>query len=126
MSTTEETCATSRRLLAFPSATRKSMFCVNESISLQIGRFKQMAKKLDGILIEVNGGLVSYVEVDGIPTNAYYLIDWDSLLGDGDTREAWEKLEEEVQKFIRDRYPTEFAAIQRRLKEEAKDETQQS
>ncbi len=85
-----------------------------------------MAKKLDGILIEVNGGLVSYVEVDGIPTNAYYLIDWDSLLGDGDTREAWEKLEEEVQEFIRDRYPTEFAAIQRRLKEEAKDETQQS
>ena len=26
-----------------------------------------MAKKLDGILIEVNGGLVSYVEVDGEP-----------------------------------------------------------
>ena len=46
------------------------MFCVNESISLQIERLKQMAKKLDGILIEVNGGLVSYVEVDGIPTNA--------------------------------------------------------
>jgi hypothetical protein len=26
-----------------------------------------MTKKLDGILIEVNGGLVSYVEVDGEP-----------------------------------------------------------
>jgi len=53
-----------------------------------------VAKKLDGILIEVNGGLVSHVEVDGIPTNAYYLIDWDCLLGDGDTREAgknWRK-----------------------------------
>jgi hypothetical protein len=85
-----------------------------------------MAKKLDGILIEVNGGLVSYVEVDGMATNAYYLIDWDCLLGDGDTREAWEKLEEEVQEFIRDRYPTEFAAIQGRLKEESEDETQQS
>ncbi len=85
-----------------------------------------MAKKLDGILIEVNGGLVSYVEVDGIPTNAYYLIDWDCLLGDGDTREAWEEMEEEVQEFIRDRYPTEFAAIQRRLKEEAEGGTQQS
>ena len=86
-----------------------------------------MAKKLDGILIEVIGGLVSYVEVDGIPTSAYYLIDWDCLLGDGDTREAWEELEEEVQEFIRDRYPTEFAAIQRRLKEETEDDkTQQS
>jgi hypothetical protein len=85
-----------------------------------------MAKKLDGILIEVNGGLVSYVEVDGIPTDAYYLIDWNGLLGDGDTREAWEELEEEVQEFIRDRYPTEFAAIQRRLKERAEDETHQS
>ena len=86
-----------------------------------------MAKKLDGILIEVNGGLVSHVEVDGTPTNSYFLIDWDCLLGDGDTREAWEKLEEEVQVFIRDRYPTEFAAIQRRLKEETEaDKTQQS
>jgi hypothetical protein len=85
-----------------------------------------MAKKLDGILIEVSGGLVSCVEVDGKPTSAYYLIDWDCLLGDGDTREAWEELEEEVQEFIRDRYPTEFAAIQRRLKEEAGDETEQS
>jgi hypothetical protein len=86
-----------------------------------------MAKKLDGILIEVNGGLVSYVEVDGIPTNAYYLIDWDCLLGDGDTREAWEELEEEVQVFIRDRYSTELAAIQRRLKGEAEDDkTQQT
>jgi hypothetical protein len=103
------------------------MFCVNESISLLIGRLEQMAKKLDGILIEVNGGLVSYVEVDGEPASAYYLIDWDCLLGDGDMREAWEALEEEVREFIRDRYPTEFAAIQRRLKEEtADDKTQQS
>jgi hypothetical protein len=78
-----------------------------------------MAKKLDGILIEVNGGLVSYVEVDGKPTSAYYLIDWDCLLGDSDTRESWEGLAEKVQDFIRDRYPMEFAAIQERLKEEA-------
>jgi hypothetical protein len=69
---------------------------------------------------------MSHIEVDGIPTNAYYLIDWDCLLGDGDTREAWEALEEEVQEFIRDRYPTEFAAIQKRHKEEEQDRTQQS
>ena len=80
---------------------------------------KKPKAKLDGILIEVNGGLVSHVEVDGQPPRAYYLIDWDCLLGDGDTREMWEKLNEEVQEFIRDRYPTEFAAIQERLREEA-------
>jgi hypothetical protein len=84
-----------------------------------------MAKKLDGILIEVNGGLVSYVEVDGKPTDAYYLIDWDCLLGDSDTGEAWEKLAEEVQEFIRDRYPAEFAAIQERLTEESGDDATQ-
>ena len=79
---------------------------------------KKLAKKLDGILIEVNGGLVSYVEVDGKPA-AYYLIDWDCLLGDSSTCEGWEELDEEVRQFIRDRYPTEFAAIQERIKEEA-------
>lgn len=78
-----------------------------------------MAKKLDGILIEVDGGLVSYVEVEGEPASDYYLIDWDCLLGDSNTHEAWEELEEEVREFIRDRYPIEFAAIQERLKEEA-------
>ena len=78
-----------------------------------------MAKKLNGILIELNGGLVSYVEVDGTPTDTYHLIDWDCLLGDGGTSESWEGLSEEVQKFIRDHYPIEFTAIQERLKEEA-------
>jgi len=38
-STTEVTCATSRRPLAFPSVTRKSMFCANESI-LQVARHR--------------------------------------------------------------------------------------
>lgn len=80
---------------------------------------KKLKAKLDGILIEVNGGLVSHVEVDGQPPSAYYLIDWDCLLGDGDTCEMWERLSEEVREFIRDRYPTEFAAIQERLREEA-------
>jgi hypothetical protein len=42
------------------------------------------------------------------------------------TRLAWEDLNTEEQEFIRNRYPTEFAAIQQRLKEEAEDETQQS
>src|SRR5713101_5418923 len=127
MSTTEGTCATSRRLPAFLSATRKSMFCANESISFQIGRFKQMAKKLDGILIEVNGGVVSYVQFNGKPVTAYHLFDWDELLGDSDARRAWEGLSSEEQEFLRDRYPTEFAAIQERLKEEAGDDaTQQS
>ena len=86
---------------------------------LQIGRRKQMAKKLKGILIEVNGGVVSYVQFNGKPVNAYHLFDWDELLGDSDTRRAWEGLSTEEQEFIRDRYPTEFAAIQERLKEEA-------
>ena len=84
-----------------------------------------MVKKLDGILIEVSGGLVSYVELDG-QAASYSVLDWDILLGDGNTREAWEELDEEVWEFIRDRYPTEFAAIQERLKEETDDETQQS
>jgi len=64
MSTIEEICATSRRLPALPLATRKSMFCVNESISTRIGRCELMAKQLDRILIEVKGGPVAYFEVD--------------------------------------------------------------
>jgi hypothetical protein len=86
---------------------------------LQIGRLKQIAKKLDGILIEVNGGVVSYVQFNGKPVTAYHLLDWDELLGDSDTRRAWEGLSTEEQEFICDCYPTEFAAIQERLKEEA-------
>ena len=78
-----------------------------------------MAKKLKGILIEVNGGVVSYVQFNGKPITAYHLLDWDDLLGDCDTRTAWEGLSTEEQDFIRDRYPIEFAAIQERLKEEA-------
>jgi hypothetical protein len=78
-----------------------------------------MAKKLKGILIEVNGGVVSYVQFNGKPVKAYHLFDWDELLGDSDTQKAWEDLSTEEKDFIRDRYPTEFAAIQERLKEEA-------
>jgi len=87
-----------------------------------------MPKKLKGILIEVNGGVVSYVEFNGKPATTYHLFDWDELLGEGDTCRAWKGLSTEEQKFIRDRYPTEFAAIQERLKEETEDdgETQQS
>lgn len=78
-----------------------------------------MAKKLKGILIEVNGGVVSYVELSGKPITSYHLFDWDELLGDGDTRRAWEGLSQEEQQFIRKRYPVEFKAIQQRLEEEA-------
>ncbi len=94
---------------------------------LQTGRRKQIAKKLKGILIEVNGGVVSYVQFNSKPVTIYHLFDWDELLGDSDTRRAWEGLSSEEQEFIRNRYPTEFAAIQERLKEEAGDDaTQQS
>ena len=85
-----------------------------------------MPKKLKGILIEVNGGVVSYVQFNGKPALAYHLLDWDDLLGDSDTRRAWEGLSTEEQRFIHDRYPTEFAAIQERLKEEAEDQAQPS
>lgn len=99
---------------------REELNCaeVPDGTSVQIGRRKKMAKKLNGILIEVNGGVVSYVQFNGKPVTAYHLLDWDDLLGDSDTRTAWEGLSTEEQKFIRDRYPTEFAAIQERLKEE--------
>jgi hypothetical protein len=80
------------------------------------------SRKLDGILIEVNGGVVTYVQFNGKPVAAYHLFDWDELLGDGDTALAWEGLSAEERDFIRDRYPTEYAAIQERLKEEATDE----
>jgi hypothetical protein len=108
---------------------REELNCAEDpgGTPLQIGRLKQMAKKLGGILIEVNCGVVSYVQFNGKPVTAYHLFDWDELLGDGDTYRAWEGLSIEEQKFIRDRYPTEFAAIQERLQEEAGDEaTQQS
>jgi hypothetical protein len=82
-------------------------------------------KKLEGILIEVNGGVVTYVQFNGKPVASYHLFDWDELLGDGDTALAWEGLSSEEREFIRDRYPTEFEAIQERLQEEA-DATQQS
>src|SRR5258708_14669652 len=106
MSTTEEICGTSRKIEEFLLATKKSTCCVNESISTQLRRLKQMATKLKGILIEVNGGLVSYVEFNGKPPAAYHLLDWDELLGEGDTRTAWEGLSNEEQQFIRGRYPT--------------------
>jgi hypothetical protein len=93
----------------------------------QTRRLKKMAKKLKGILIEVNGGVVSYVEFNGKPPATYHLLDWDELLGDSDNRRAWEGLSSEEHEFIHDRYPTEFAAIQERLKEDAgNDATQQS
>lgn len=79
-------------------------------------------KHLKGILIEVNGGVVSYVEFNGKPVAAYHLFDWDELLGDGDTRKAWEGLSEEEQQSIRNRYPVEYKAIQERLEEEATSE----
>src|ERR1700691_4610882 len=100
------------------------MRCVNESIPLH-WRHKQMEKRLNGILIEVNGGVVSYVQFNGKPVTAYHLLDWDELLGDSDTRKAWEGLSTEEQEFISDRYPTEFAAIQERLKEEVGDDANQ-
>jgi hypothetical protein len=78
-----------------------------------------MAKNLKGILIEVNGGVVTYVQFNGKPVAAYHLFDWDELLGDGDTRKSWEGLSTGEQEFIRDRYPIEFKAIQERLAEEA-------
>ena len=81
-----------------------------------------MPKKLKGILIEVNGGVVTYVEFNGKPPAAYHLLDWDELLGDGDTRTAWEGLSNEEREFVRDRYPIEFEAIQERLEEEATNE----
>lgn len=80
-----------------------------------------MSKKLKGILIEVNGGVVSYVQFDGKPVAVYHLFDWDELLGDGDTRKAWEGLSQDEQQFIRNRYPVEYKAIQQRLEDEATD-----
>ncbi len=79
---------------------------------------RKKTPKLDGILIEVNGGVVTYVQFNGKPAAAYHLFDWDELLGDGDTRLAWEGLSAEEQAFIRQRYPREYAAIQERLREE--------
>ena len=81
----------------------------------------EKTKKLEGILIEVNGGVVTYIELNGKPVAAYHLFDWDELLGDGDTRKAWEGLSVEEQQFIRNRYPVEYRAIQERLKEEGTD-----
>ncbi len=80
-----------------------------------------MSKKLKGILIEINGGVVSCVQFDGKPVAAYHLFDWDELLGDGDTRKAWEGLSQEEQEFIHKRYPVEYKAIQARLREEGAD-----
>jgi hypothetical protein len=111
------------------SRLREELNCteVPGNTPLQIGRSKKMPKKLKGILVEVNGGVVSYVQFNGKPVTAYHILDWDELLGDSDTRRTWEGLSTEEQEFIRDRYPIEFAAIQERLKEEAGDgATQQS
>jgi hypothetical protein len=70
---------------------------------VQIGRRKKMAKKLKGILIEINGGVVSYVQFNGKPVTTYHLLDWDELLSDGDTCRAWEGVSTEEQEFIRGR-----------------------
>ena len=52
-------------MLAFLLATMNSTCCVDESTSLRIERREWMAKKFDGILIEVKSGPVSSVGVDG-------------------------------------------------------------
>jgi hypothetical protein len=39
-----------------------------------------MAKKLKGILIEVNGGVVTYVQCNGKPVVAYHLLDRKSVV----------------------------------------------
>jgi hypothetical protein len=90
----------------------------------EVGETPQKEKKLEGILIEVNGGVVTYVQFDGKPVATYHLFDWDELLGEGDTCTAWEGLSTDEQEFLRDRYPTEFTAIQERLEEEATSENQ--
>ena len=110
------------------SRLREELNCaeVPGNTRLQNGRLKQMPKKLKGILVEVNGGVVTHVQFNGKPVAVYHLFDWDELLGDSDTRRAWEGLSTEEQEFIRNRYPIEFAAMQERLKEEAEDETPQS
>jgi len=84
----------------------------------EVCEMAKMGKKLKGILIEVNGGVVTYVQFNGKPVAAYHLFDWDELLGEGDSCTAWEGLSTEEQEFIRDRYPTEFQAIQERLQQE--------
>jgi hypothetical protein len=78
-----------------------------------------VANKLGGILIEVNRGVVTYVQFNGRPVAAYHLLDWDDPLGEGDTHTAWDGLSTEEQEFVRNPYPTEFAAIQERLEEKA-------
>jgi hypothetical protein len=88
----------------------------------KITKTRNKTMTLEGILIEVNGGVVTYVQFNGKPVAAYHLFDWDELLADGDTSLAWEGLSTEEREFIRHRYPTEYAAIQERLKEEATDE----
>ncbi len=66
------------------------------------------------IYVEISGGC--YVSATNVPAgHAVELIDWDNLLGDGDTEQGWNRLDVEAQAFIKENYPLDYAEILRRL-----------
>jgi hypothetical protein len=66
------------------------------------------------IYVEISGGC--YVSATNVPQgHSVELIDWDNLLGDGDTEQEWNRLAAEARAFIKKSYPLDYAEILRRL-----------
>lgn len=66
------------------------------------------------IYVNISGGC--YQCAENVPErHAVEVIDWDNLLGDGDTADEWNRFDNEVRQFIRDNYPQEYKLIRDRL-----------
>lgn len=66
------------------------------------------------IYVEISGGC--YVSATNVPAgHAVEVIDWDNLLGDGDTQQEWNRLGAEARAFIKGNYALDYAEILRRL-----------
>jgi hypothetical protein len=66
------------------------------------------------IYVEISRGC--YVNAANVPHGyAVELIDWDNLLGNGDTKQEWNRLDVEARAFIKENYPRDYREILRRL-----------
>jgi hypothetical protein len=67
------------------------------------------------VIVEVSGGVVQDVNVPVETDGTYVVIDWDCLLGDtstpAETKEQWERFTDDIQAYIRESYPEDYAKI---------------
>lgn len=72
------------------------------------------------VLVETSDGLVRDVIVPANADGTYFVINWDSLLGDltnpAETKATWDQFAPEIKKYIYDRYPEDWQKIQAEIR----------